>query len=338
MLFINNVKILIKAWIISTAILVFDLRMAEGNELPAIPGESNNPSVVINESQQNSAGILTMVLNPIQHQPEYEAMGKVVSIQPLLALRERYLSAQAELEGAKARQKLAALNLNRQKNLYDSGVSPMRSLQNQEAQGINDQAAVTTAQAKLATIQNEATLNWGNTLSKWALTAKTSHLKEFLLAKQQLLQITLPANKQLAKEQESIMVATSGERTKAQVASLISKTMLVDNTRQGISYYFKTGASDLSIGMKVTAWISEPDSEQTGFIIPESALIWYLDQTFVYCKTGKEKFSRHLVKNISAANDGYFVTEGVASGDEIVTTGGQLLLSEELKNQIPDED
>jgi hypothetical protein len=74
------------------------------------------------------------------------------------------------------------------------------------------------------------------------------------------------------------------------------------------------------------------------FIIPESALIWYLDQAYVYCKIGKENFSRRLLRSIAATSDGYFVTEGMESGDEIVITGGQLLLSEELKNQIPDED
>jgi hypothetical protein len=338
MLFIKYAKILINVLFIATAILVFGLHPAKANELPGIMDESDKSSVVLSESKQDSAGILTMVLSPIQHRSEYEAMGKVISIQPLLTLRERYLTTLAELEGAKARRKLAALNLIRQKELFDNGIAPKRSLQNQEAQGINDQAAVTASQAKLAAIHNEAELYWGKTLANWALTAKTSHLNDFLSAQQQLLQITLPANKQFAKDQHSIMIGASGERIKAQAATLISTAMSVDNTRQGISYYFQTGASGLSIGMKVTAWISEPDSQQNGFIIPESALIWYLDQAYIYCKTGKENFSRRLLKNLSASPDGYFVTAGVASGDEIVITGGQMLLSEELKNQIPEED
>jgi hypothetical protein len=88
----------------------------------------------------------------------------------------------------------------------------------------------------------------------------------------------------------------------------------------------------------LTAWITQPDSEETGFIIPESALIWYLNQAYVYSKTGEEIFTRRLLKNISAIYNGYFITEGLSTGNEIVITGGQMLLSEELKNQIPSED
>jgi hypothetical protein len=73
-------------------------------------------------------------------------------------------------------------------------------------------------------------------------------------------------------------------------------------------------------------------------MIPKSALIWHLDQAFVYIKTGKDRFSRRPVTHFSATADGYFISDGIGPGEELVTTGAQMLLSEEMRGQIPDED
>ncbi|MGZ5055641.1 MAG: efflux RND transporter periplasmic adaptor subunit, partial [Methylobacter sp.] len=75
-----------------------------------------------------------------------------------------------------------------------------------------------------------------------------------------------------------------------------------------------------------------------GVIIPKSALVWYMDQAFVYIKTAEEQFSRRTIDHYSATADGYFVGNGINAGEQLVVTGGQMLLSEELRGQIPDED
>jgi hypothetical protein len=38
------------------------------------------------------------------------------------------------------------------------------------------------------------------------------------------------------------------------------------------------------------------------------------------------------------SGDGYFVSEGLKPDEELVIIGGQMLLSEEMRGQIPDED
>jgi hypothetical protein len=175
-------------------------------------------------------------------------------------------------------------------------------------------------------------------LAQWAFSPKPAKLKEYIAREKQLLHITLPSDKQLSEGTVTAMIAATGDHNKAQSATLISSAVLVDTGLQGVSYFFSTAATGLALGMKVTAWLPESSVRQTGFNIPESALIWYLDQICVYVKTAKQSFGRITLKDFTATPEGYFVTDGVSASDEIVVTGGQMLLSEELKNQIPDED
>jgi len=49
----------------------------------------------------------------------------------------------------------------------------------------------------------------------------------------------------------------------------------------------------------------------TGVIIPKSALIWYMDQAFVYLKTAEETFNRRTLEHYSASADGYFIPDAI---------------------------
>lgn len=296
------------------------------------------PIVVIDSVAQTKSGLKTLLVKTIQHQAEFEAMGKVISIQPLLALKERYLVAQAELNGAKSRLKQSGQSLKRQQDLFRHGISAKRSLQEHEALGSADQALLDASYARHVAIVNEARLLWGETLAQWVLSDKAVQVNDFLSGRRRLLQITLPANKQLTSEIDTIVIEPSGQRSKARPATFISRASQADNTLQGQSYFFQANGDDLSIGMKVTAWIPEPGLGESGVIVPESALVWYMDQVYVYIKVAKDRFARRAIKNIESVPDGYFVKDDIRANEEIVTTGGQMLLSEELRGRIPDED
>jgi len=58
----------------------------------------------------------------------------------------------------------------------------------------------------------------------------------------------------------------------------------------------------------------------------------------VYLKTAEDTFSRRTLEHYSASADGYFIPDGIKPGEQIVTKGAQMLLSEELRGQIPSED
>jgi hypothetical protein len=91
-------------------------------------------------------------------------------------------------------------------------------------------------------------------------------------------------------------------------------------------------------GMRVAAWSPEQNKSRAGVIIPKSALIWHLDQSFVYIKNNENTFSRRKIENYAVVPEGYFISNELMPGEQLVKAGGQLLLSEEFRVQIPDED
>ncbi|MFU8789013.1 MAG: hypothetical protein ACNA7G_08285 [Methylobacter sp.] len=287
---------------------------------------------------QSVSGLQTAELKPVSHYPEFTAYGKALNIQPLIDLRHRYLIAQAERGSAAAKFAQAGQDVKRQQDLYREGAASKRNLQLQQAQWQADRALVETSSVQGKAIIDEAQLNWGKELADWALTAESDRLAAFLSGAQTLLQITLPADKHLSDDIRSIVVDASGNRSRAAKALLISAAPQTDNTAQGESYFFQTDVKHIRAGMRVVAWIAEQGEKRTGVMIPSSALIWYLDQAFVYVKTAAEQFSRRALGSFSVAADGYFVAEGIHEGEQVVVIGGQMLLSEELKGQIPDED
>ncbi len=293
--------------------------------------------ISLDAKAQQLSGLQTMILKPANYHAEFTAYGKVLAIQPLIALRHRYLLALTERNTANAKFKQAEQSIERQQTLYREGITAKRNLQDQQAQWQIDKAQLEASHFQDQSIKDEAELTWGNTLTEWVLSSDTNKLNALLSGQQKLLQITLPSTQQLADDTKTIAVEATGNRSKAHKADFISVAPQTDASTQGSSYFFKTQAKNISIGMNVTAWIPEQNSQLSGVMIPKSALLWLMDQAFVYVKTNDKSFSRRLINNYSISNDGYFIHDGLKPDEELVITGGQMLLSEELRGQIPSD-
>ncbi len=316
------------------------LAYAEDDDKPVtqVSGFTSSGTVFLDTKAQLLSGLRTIILTPISQRAEFSAYGKAVNIQPLIDLRRRYLLVLTEQGGAMGRFKQAEQNSKRQLDLYREGAASKRNLQVQQAQWQTDKALLDASGVQGKAIVDEALLNWGRKLTEWALSTDADRLSAFLSGQKALLLITLPVNKQLANTIQSIEVEASGNRSAAIKAELISAALHTDNLAQGESYYFQADGRHIRTGMRVAAWIPEQGENRIGVNIPESALIWYLDQAFVYIKTADEQFNRRTIEQFSATADGYFVGNSIKPGELLVTTGAQMLLSEELKGQIPNED
>lgn len=295
-------------------------------------------TIKINNALQLSSGIETTTVEAYNQQTEFIAYGKAVNLHPLLALRTRYLQTIAESNRALAKFKHAEQTINRQQDLFKNGVSSKRNLQEHQAQWHIEKAQADASNFQAKAIVDEAILVWGQALTDWALNSKSDNLSDFISGQRKLLQITLPSNKHLAETIKTIVVDTTGNRNLAHKADYISATELTESITQGESYYFQSTDKKIKTGMNITAWIPENDKSDTGVIIPKSALIWNMDQAFVYIKTDEETFHRRIITQYTASNNGYFVANTIESGEKVVTKGAQMLLSEQLRGQIPSED
>lgn len=302
------------------------------------PVASDLPSLHFDVRLQRGAGIITQRLEETARQPEFSAYGTVLSLEPLLTVRQQYLAAQALQDSAAAKYQEADLNLNRTRHLHRQDIVSTRRLQEQQAQWRNDKANLATSGYQQQTILAASRLQWGDTLTTWFTRNDDKQAEQFLSHRAQLLQITLPANVHLAADVRSIEVDEHGRRDQAIKATLISSSPQVDPVTQGERYFFKSDGRSLPFGAHISAWIASDHHENPGVIIPEQAVVWHLGQAFVFIKSGDGEFNRRLLPELIPGKSGYFAATGFKPGEEIVTKGAQTLLSQELKNLIPSED
>jgi len=296
------------------------------------------PVVELSPEQQQRAGLALLKVQPTGYRPEYTAYGKALTIQPLVAIRSQYRVALSEQKSAHARLTQSGQSIRRSEALYRHGVTAKRVVQEQQALWQTDKAQLEARRAQSEAVLEEARVNWGAELADWAFAPARDCLRYFVSGKETLLLITLPPGKVLPAPEAPVFVDPEGDRGKADKAAYISPAPQLDQTVQGPSYFFRTEGKRIRPGMTVSVWLPEDRAPEDGVTIPASALIWSMDQAFVYVKTGPHGFSRRLLANYTSLPDGYFVGGALKPGEEVVTVGGQLLLSEEFRAQIPDED
>ena len=292
----------------------------------------------LDQKIQQRAGLQITLLKPFQYAPEFSAYGNALPLQPLLDLRNRHMAALAQYESALARLALAQQNIDRTQYLQRNGIASQRALQEQQSQLRMEKAQTEALRLQIKAIYNEALLNWGQKLADLFLSADATRLTPYLSGQKTLLLITLSAGQTLADGIKRIAVSPSGERGKAHPAEFISIAPQTDAITQGESYFFATDYPTIRTGMRIAAWLPQQQSHESGVLIPASALIWHLGQAFVYLKTGAERFSRRRIAHFVNTPEGYFIRDTLAPGEKLVTVGAQMLLSEEFRGQIPDED
>ena len=322
------------------ALPAFAVASDEDNEakeqIQTVDGEM--PSVHLGQEKQNLSGLEIKTLRPAFYQQEFLAYGKALNVQPLVALRSRYRVALSEELSAGARLTHSRQSIQRTEELYRHGVAPKRAVQTQQSLWKTDTAQFEARRAESDAVIEEARLTWGTRLADWVVATDQDALADFLSGKEVLLLVTLPSGKELSEPITGGYADPDGNRSQAQAAAFISPAPQIDQTVQGASYFFRTNGKKIRPGMNVSVWLPESHLQAKGVIIPPSALVWSMDQAFVYVKTGEDVFSRRLVEHYTPAPQGYFVQNTLRSGEQIVTIGGQMLLSEEFRAQIPNED
>jgi len=92
------------------------------------------------------------------------------------------------------------------------------------------------------------------------------------------------------------------------------------------------------IGSRISSYIKlTEESLIKKFHVPKSAIIWNNGKPWIYEKTSKNSFLRQPLFKMEEDRDGWIVQFKNIIPKAIVTNGAQLLLSEEYKHLITNE-
>lgn len=185
--------------------------------------------------------------------------------------------------------------------------------------------------------------------------AASALINALIAQRQVLLQVAVEPGEQTAPPRISVRPAGGGD---AREARLIGPSARPEAGLSGATFLYAADAAGLRSGMRVIAQVPDQASGQApaqasaqpsngtaargGFIVPGSALVWHAGRVWVYAKIPEakqdddEKFARRDVSAGEWQGEGWF-TSALAPDTEVVTRGAQLLLSEEQRGSIKNE-
>lgn len=295
--------------------------------------------VRIDHDMADDAGIETTVLVETNFFPESKALATVVNLRPLLALRAQHHQAIAALNVANVTERAAAAELARLKMLAKgAGSVATKNVNYAQAEWQAAKARLQGLNFDEQAVRDEATQTWGEVVASWILTENSKEWQRLLSRQDSLLLVTLPIDLTLAADVSFIRVALNGKRKNAPKAYFVSSALPTDQMTQSETYFFKTASKKLRTGMRVDVWLPQGSKPLTGVFIPDQAIIWNEGQAWAYVKLEEDLYQRKSLLKGLPASGGVFMTDGIDAGSTLVIRGGQMLLSEEFRWQIEDDD
>lgn len=324
-----------KGWIfLLAALLAAGCRRggADPDDQAAAPAASTNYSVghnaagqavvTLDAETQQRIGLKTASIEPAQLQPSLSAYGAVLDPEPLVALQGEVAAGQAALGNSK---ELAQ----RARKLYDqSQTISQKALQSAE----NDERM---DEIKLRTAQRTLQLTWGDAITALDPEQRQALLDRLADHKCVLARVNLPLGENLGVAPSNCDLSVEGSPVTYK-ASILSAAPMADpkSLGQGFLLRIDSAGSELVPGAAVMARLDLPGAPLTGVSIPYSALIHTGGKTWVYLAGGSNQFTRSEVEVDAPRDNGWFATNGVVAGGQVVVQGAAILLSEEEKAQI----
>jgi hypothetical protein len=301
-------------------------------------------TVALPKSTQVNSGIQTAKIMAAHHQGDIKSLGEVIAIDGLIDTKLQLNSLQSAIQSAR---QTSTGNIEQHKRLKylnadDKIVSDLAVQQALSAVNA-DNANIKALELQLKNLQANAHLQWGETLAN-TLNAKQlpPHLSLLLTRKNVLVQISLPTNIPAPAANSSIKITPLNETESFITAYYVAPAKASDANGFGRTYYYSAPADALRIGMRVTVETKQ-DAHQAadGVIIPSQAAVWYAGNAWAYFKIGKNKenadlFVRKPIATDTEVDTGWF-NQGMSTDNEVVVSGAQLLLSEEFKYLIKNE-
>lgn len=309
-------------------------------ESPSLVSEKDGISVVeLTPETQTNSGISTSKIQPITHQGSIKTFGSVLAIDKLIEAKTQYVALTTELNIARSSTQQLQAQLHRlktlnedDKNVSDSAVQEAQAMMNA------NQAKIQAIQLQQANLRSSVQLMWGESLAQLITGGQVAPDLNRLLTRQNVLvQVSLPATANTPTSGSSIQISSLNERASTVKALYISPATNADISGIGKTYYYSAPAESLRVGMRVNVIQKDmTNGGDNGVLIPSSAVVWHGGKPWIYVKKQNNQFVRQPISTDTEMLEGWF-NRGIPEGSQVVTSGAQLLLSEEFKYLIKNE-
>jgi hypothetical protein len=317
-----------------------ELQTEEAEEIETtsrVSEKSGVNTLQLSAATQQNSGIATAKLMASSFSDTASSFGTVVAIDGLIEAKSKALSLASDANIARAAsqnnivqyQRLKSLNAD-DKNVSDKAVQDALALVNA------DKGAILASELQLKNLKSQLALQWGEPLSQLASNAKLPpHLANLLTRKNVLLQINLPSTSAPPVAGDTMQITPLNESA-AITATYVSPATLSDATVAGKTYYYSAPAELLRIGMRVQVASNASTGAASGAVIPNIAVVWHGGKPWAYFKQSNGQFVRKPIVTDAEMDGGWF-NANVDANAEVVVSGAQLLLSEEFKYLIKNE-
>lgn len=291
------------------------------------------------EAERRTAGIATAPLAAGRAEPSEPVQGTVADLRPLVEARGRYLAQAAQVRALKPALAAAEAEYQRALALFrdDRNVAE-RTVQAAEAQARSAREQLAAAEAVLRAQADGLRAEFGPVLAGMAANPASAVLAALLDGREVLLTLFIAPDLEAAATRLPVAVEPAGGGVRRPAQLLSAAPAAAAGGLAGASYWFRTGAAGLRAGMRVVAYVPTAGAPRTGVVVPAAAVVWFAGRAWVYAAAEEpDVFERIPVVLGDAAPGGWFAAGGVEPGRQVVVTGAQLLLSEELEYQIRNE-
>jgi hypothetical protein len=269
--------------------------------------------------QQGRLGLATARLVAAQHTSEIDAFAKVLDPAPLVQL-------DSDLATAVAAAAASSAEARRAKSLNAAGGSISAK---------DTEAAVAQAQSDavhVALLRHQLGLAWGPGFTRMSNRQRAALVQGLSTGDIALVHVDTHNND--GQDGARFVKVDVGDGSVR--GPVISAARQAEPRLQSSGLIVEiTGKSALllSVGLTQSAHI-ETATRETGVMLPRSALLRYEGQDWAYVRVAPNGFERRLVADPVPEADGFFVSQGLAAGDEVVVQGVTALFAAEQDHPV----
>ena len=294
------------------------------------------PAVVL-EPEQAALAITTAPLRRIPYRPEVLTDARVVDIRPLLEARRSY----DELRNRARIRKVAARDVASRLALLDSmsdeaGLVSTREISVLKAEHHKLEAERLAFEAQQRSLREQVLNDWGASLVEEAFSSDSGLIYALIGRQAALIEVLIPPA--FDEVPETVTVSRSADRGRPWSGELVTLAVRRGLGIRGQSAWYLVQGHGFIGTVRLYAWLAASGAAELAPVVPAQSLVWHAGRSWVYRREDDGAYVRVPVEVGASTANGQFITGAVKEGDAIVTHGAQVLLSEEFRWSIPDED